>query len=595
MTIRIRNQRPAELYTDPFKVLEKIDVDKSEDEYGSDVYEHISETFIKPMYIPINQSNPVTIEDTSSNPPSDIDEDTLHNAIQHLWFDDTLDVQLQEQVNDIYRQGIQYHAQNDWFFEEQLSIEALVRNQMPIPKQTSTQIVKYSASLDVIPAARKFLADNDEDSASEWFATLSAYTHGIPISEYLVVTVQSSDVFEELKQAFRDFMVVWQASGNVNQKVIKLAGDFDKIDLSSDLSSTIFMPENTDTETTDMPYSFNRMLMYILGHSEENSQHGEIAVQPVDISQLHMPKTVMIINLENYSHAKASDIRDDWKNIEKAMRFKDSLNTISHKRLMTSKTITRTMSSPSKNSSSKSKGQGVARVKAAPFSGKPIPARNMLLIMKRLIESQITMRETENTFKSTKRTFMRANRRDPDNINLPGKSTITHYRPDIHIYLDTSGSISEDQYRDAISNLIALTKIIDTNLYFTSFSHHVSQTTLLQTKNNSVNDIYKQFMLTPKVSGGTDFEHVWNKIELLDMINENSGKSYQLNFIITDFGYSLSRNQRWSQKQASVKYTYYLPVSVGGRSWDGVKSMASDFRDQMVRAGDTNVRARMIM
>lgn len=310
---------------------------------------------------------------------------------------------------------------------------------------------------------------------------------------------------------------------------------------------------------------------------------------------MYLPENIVILNLENYAHAKPSDIKADWDVLEKALNAKKNLRFVSNKKLMTAKAVNRSIGGGDKSTSASSKGKALERAKVQPFSGKPIPAAKMLGMMKKVIESQVTQQVTQNTYKSHKISYMRPNRRKPDDINLPGKLTTTMYRPDIHVYLDTSGSISESQYRDAVTNLIMLTKRINCNLYLTSFSHYVSQTTLLKTKDRSTAQIYQQFLRVPKVTGGTDFEQVWRKIDMIDEFNKKNNYSHQINFMITDFGYSLSRDKRWSREQASVKNTYYVPMSMNPRGWQELRRWAKEFREQMIKAGDYGVRKRMLL
>lgn len=595
MPIRIRNHRPAILLNDPFNVLPDINANKTPDEYIKEIEDHIRERYVEPMYVPINPQHPVVIEDTVNGNVQQIDKDTLYNAILHLWTNPTLDVQLQDQVNEIFRQGIQYHTPNDWYFEEQLVIEALTRMKLPVPSNKSGRVIKYTASTDVIPAAKAFLAQNDPMNAINWFANISAYTHDRPFNNYLLMTVQTADVFNDIKQYVKNFVQVWQTQQPLSQDVNKLLSDFDKIDITNELSAGIFLPNGGGASSVEQDtLSFTRIIMYALSQFEKNNQ-GLLSVQPSNIQQIYMPENLIIINLENYAHAKASEIKDDWDTLEKALNAKKALNFVSSKKLMTAKAVNRSMTMASKSSSAISRNQSIERSKAKPFSGKPIPAKQMMAMMARVINSQITKKVTQNTYKTVKTSYMRPNRRKPDDFNLPGKLTTLNYRPDIHIYQDTSGSISEPQYRDSIMNLIMLTKQIDCNLYFTSFSHYVSQTVLIHTKNRSLNQIYKQFMAIPKVTGSTDFENVWRKIDMLNDFHERTGQSHQINFIITDFGYSLSRGHRWDSEQASVKNTYYVPISVDSRTWNEIRRWAEEFTEQMIKAGDYGIRSRILM
>ena len=82
----------------------------------------------------------------------------------------------------------------------------------------------------------------------------------------------------------------------------------------------------------------------------------------------------------------------------------------------------------------------------------------------------------------------KANRRDPDDYNKPGRITSVEYMPDLHVYVDTSGSISEANYQEAVLLLIRIAKKLNVNLYFNSFSHILSQQTLLKHMNTPGKD-----------------------------------------------------------------------------------------------------------
>lgn len=596
MTIKIRNQKPAVLYGNPFNVLPDIKPTKTLSEFEDAIMDHIKDRYIESMFTPINNQHPVKIEDHEGSNVKQIDKDTLFNGIMSLWASDTLDVQLQDQISEIYRQGIQYHAPNDWYFEEQLGVEALTRMKLPVPTQKSGKIIKYSASVDIIPTAKAFLAQGDAQSATNWFANITAYVRERPFNNYVLMTVQTADVFNDIKQSLKSFLQMWQAKQPINKEVNKLLADFDKIDLATDLSTCLFLPTNGGSSQAERDtLSFTRIIMYVMSQYEKNQAHpGALTIQPSNLQQVYFPENIIILNLENYAHAKPSEIKDDWDQFEKAMSAKKVLRFITNKKLMTAKSVNRGMGG-SMSSSSINKGRSVERAKVQPFSGKPIPAKVTLKMMAKIIGSQITKQVTQNTYKTFTTSYMRANRRKPDDINMPGKLAKVAYRPDIHIYLDTSGSISESQYRDSVTNLIMLTKQIDCNLYITSFSHYVSQTALLETKNKSMSQIYKQFLKIPKVTGGTDFEQVWKKIEMLDEFNKKNNYSHQINFIITDFGFSLSSGHRWSKEQASLKNTYYVPISIDNRGWKELRIWAKEFREQMIKAGDFSIRRRMLL
>lgn len=596
MTIKLRNQKPAVLYPTAFNVLPLIKPTEPVDVYVDKIETHLQTNYISPLYVPINPAHPVKIESTENGQTVDIDEDQLKASILHLWGSPTLDVQLQSQLGEIYRQGIQYHAQNDWYFEEQLGVEALTRLKQPLPSSKSGRVVKYSAQVDVIPAAKGFLGSQNDLDAMNWFAMMTGYLHDRQHGNFMLVTVQNSNVWNELIQTLQTFITAWTVNTPLSQDTNKLLSDLAKVDLTNELSAGLFLPNGGGQNAGERdPLSFSRILTYIIAHAEQTFQPGEVTVQPLNLFQMYLPENIIVLNLENYAHATAADIKRDWDTIDKALTAKKNLNFLSNKKLMTIQSVAKSMGSAQVSSTMASAGKPAERLAQTKFSGKPIPAKYTIKFMASVIKSQITSKQTQNTYTAQKSTFNRPNRRQPDNIDLPGKLKTTMYRPDIHIYLDTSGSISESHYQDAIMNLIKLTQKIDCNLYFTSFSHHISQTTLLKTKGVSLKEAYRLFQNVPKVTGMTDFEKVWQKIDILDAENRKNGRSHQINFVITDFGYSLSNGFKWSHEQASLRHTYYVPISVEKHTWNSILRMATDFRDQMQAAGDTGIRNRMLM
>lgn len=596
MTIKLRNQKPAVLYPTAFNRLPLIKPTKPVDEYVDAIETHLRDNYVEPLFIPVNPAHAARIESTENGQTTDIDADMLHQSILHLWGSPTLDVQLQDQLGEIYRQAIQYHAPNDWLFEEQLGVEALTRLKFPLPSSKTGRVVKYSASVDIIPAAKGFLGTPDDMNAMSWFANLTGYLHERQHNNFLLVTVQSADVWNDLLANLQSFVTVWSAKTPLNKDTNKLLSDLQNINMTNELSAGLFLPNGGGTNAAERdPLSFSRILTYVLAHCEQNFPQGAVTSQPLNLFQMYLPENIIVLNLENYAHATPASIKRDWDDIDKALTAKKNLNFISNKKLMTIKRITTSMGSAQMSSSVMSAGKPAERLAKVKFSGKPIPAANMIARMAKVIMSQITSKQTQNTYKTVKNTFMRPNRRQPDNIDLQGKLITTAYRPDIHIYLDTSGSISESNYRDAIMNLIRLTQKIECNLYFTSFSHVISQTAALKTKGVSAKTAYEEFMNVPKVGGGTDFEQVWRKIDILDDANTKSGRSHQINFIITDFGYSLSNGHKWELEQASLRHTYYVPISVDAHTWQYVLNYATKFRKQMVKAGDHNIRRRMLL
>lgn len=590
MNIQISNQKPALLYS-ASKVLPNIPVITDESTYNADRRDAISKMMVEPIFESIVPNVPVDIIDnTDPKNPLPITSDMVSDAINSLWIDDTLDVDTDTQLNEIYRQSLQYGQSSDWLIDEQLVAEALARQKLPLPGTNNGIVVQYTETTDIIPTAKQLLAKTAStlsDSDKElWFGTLGAYLHQNQNRNILPITVTSSAAFEHLKVEIKTALSM--ISANMTLDTNKMFNDLDAISIKGMLSSTFMLPSDNEA------YSFSRTLMSMLA-SFEASFSDELFIQPINISQLFNPENIVILNLEEYSHATARQIKNDWDKINQAININQRWNMVSNKKLTTAQAINQATTKTQGPHIRNKKGGPVHRVKTRHFSGTPVTSSQMLQAMIRVIQDTTTTRRTQNMYKVKKPTFMRANRRDPNNINAMGKFNTNKYRPDIHIYIDTSGSISEAQYRDAVMNIILLAKRISANLFITSFADYVTQTYQLQTKGLSVQQIYANFMRIPKTTGGTNFENVWSKIDAIDKINTKAGRSYQLNFMITDFEYSLSRNKRFSQQHASVKNTYYLPISTSKANWQYLVHAATSFSKEMVAAGDKNIRQRMLL
>lgn len=590
MNIQISNQKPALLYS-ASKVLPNIPVITDESTYNADRRDAISKMMVDPIFESIVPNVPVDIIDnTDPKNPLPITSDMISDAINSLWIDDTLDVDTDAQLNEIYRQSLQYGQSSDWLIDEQLVAEALARQKLPLPGTNNGIVVQYTETTDIIPTAKQLLAKTAStlsDSDKElWFGTLGAYLHQNQNRNILPITVTSSAAFEHLNVEIKTALSM--ISANMTLDTNKMFNDLDAISIKGMLSSTFMLPSDNEA------YSFSRTLMSMLA-SFEASFSDELFIQPINISQLFNPENIVILNLEEYSHATARQIKNDWDKINQAININQRWNMVSNKKLTTAQAVNQATTKTQGPHIRNKKGGPVHRVKTRHFSGTPVTSSQMLQAMIRVIQDTTTTRRTQNMYKVKKPTFMRANRRDPNNINAMGKFNTNKYRPDIHIYIDTSGSISEAQYRDAVMNIILLAKRISANLFITSFADYVTQTYQLQTKGLSVQQIYANFMRIPKTTGGTNFENVWSKIDAIDKINTKAGRSYQLNFMITDFEYSLSRNRRFSPRHASVKNTYYLPISTSKANWQYLIHAATSFSKEMVAAGDKNIRQRMLL
>ncbi|MGW0899790.1 hypothetical protein ACWD0G_22885, partial [Streptomyces goshikiensis] len=143
-----------------------------------------------------------------------------------------------------------------------------------------------------------------------------------------------------------------------------------------------------------------------------------------------------------------------------------------------------------------------------------------------------------------------------------------------------SGSISEENYQEAVMMLIRIAKKLNINLYFNSFSHFLSQEVMLRTENKSTAQIWKEFRRIPKVSGGTEYAQIWR------YINASRVRQRRLSLMITDFEWSPP-----SKRQDHPKNLYYAPCSA--MDWSSMVDLATRYADSMKHI-DPGIRQRLL-
>src|SRR5699024_2866 len=130
----------------------------------------------------------------------------------------------------------------------------------------------------------------------------------------------------------------------------------------------------------------------------------------------------------------------------------------------------------------------------------------------------------------------------------------TSYLPDIHLYVDTSGSMSVEDYQMACVMLMEMAHRADVNIYFSSFSDVLSQELLLPTKGRSRQQMATMIAAVPKVTGGTDYHQIWENI------NASPVRQQRMNIVLTDFEF-LPRSGRKVDHPRNIFYAPTVPGS----------------------------------
>lgn len=552
--MNIVNQKPVVLapeYTDQIKK-------------DLDVKDLLKQAVVNPLFTPLIPNQPVTMTANGTSYDADSIADLMSRCCG-----DVLDVMAEQSVKTILGQTmVNYNPNTNLGVIEMFPVQSGTAAKLPEPDGSS---VIYTPATDVIPMARQFLAGTG--SYDSFFASLAYYARPETLGFYFVNEL----AFDSFIQWFTQQMSM--LSTVLTPDVNKLASDFMQLKLPGLTESLIL--RNTDGES-DEPLSFARLIINLLMQYTNVAGPAEYGVLPFNLRELVYPHTIVFVNVERHSRATAKQVSDEWKIINNALQNKNRPKMISNNSLRRLTAVQRSLQRIASMAANAATNQGAMAARAANFrfsKNRPTIVDTTRTIRK--ILSKMTVQGmTMNVYKSSKPSFAKPNRRDPDDYNKQGKVVSTKYQPDIHLYIDTSGSISERDYEDAVKACIAMAKKLNINMYFNSFSHVMSQTTRLHLEGKSKAAIYKEFQKVPKVNGGTDYEQIWN------FINRSKKRVRELSIIISDF--------QWTARSAYVRHPknlYYIPCST--LSWDAIVRDADSFCKSAVH-NDPGIRARIL-
>lgn len=505
---------------------------------------------------------------------TEITPDNVVSAIEDLWLNNKVDPTLDQELRDIYNHLTPYTLSDENIIDDILGVQALYLAQLPHPSTNKKRMVTYTVQDDIIPSAFNLQSRWTNGAKDLFFASLYGYIRTRNFENILFIGVKN--------------LQAWQS---YTTKVTTLAQTTNSIELNTKAQQLAVLPFDTELSQTVLLNeslandSFEHILLQAL-HEEEPS--GDILPLPINAKSQIMPSVITFFNIERLANATPVEVTDDLNTINTATRYNMNMKMVKSNRLRTAQTIMPS-SAPSQSSH---KGGQLVRRKLSKINGKPLNMQQQLKRIIKIVNNRMSAQQSFNTYKTEKKTFMRANRRDPFNLNLQGKTTKTQYRPDIHIFVDTSGSISEQNHRASVLNLIMIAKKLDVDIYVSSWSHVISKPSRLHIKGKSVAQIYQEYLAIPKVGGGTDFEQFWDQINMIDQLCQKSNKSYRLSFVITDFEANIPRSRTFTNTEAAVRNTFYIPIAT--KNYAYVVSSAKKFVKGMAQKG-IDVFDHMIM
>lgn len=473
-------------------------------------------------------------------------------------------------------------------------IQALTGLGLPMPNPTSAL---YTAAGDIIPGAREVLAAVGAgsgptayaDGQNAWdslFGSLCATYKPATLG----VAFLGPETFGEFAEHLVNTAEALALSGTVSTDTVTKCKQL-RTDGLDGLTEGIILRRDADDITED--YSFARLLIsvardWIAGNERSAASAGTAAtaaIMPFDLAQWICPLTVIFINADAHARRSPEDIAREWKRNNAAT--KGGLHMVSTKALSKFNTMDKALTGLKQVITAREQNAHITRRDATEGDFSEVPpaptqaAKQIAAHLKKMEQ----VNRSENIFRYRKKDYNRSSRRRPNDPNIPGRRVAKRFYPDLHIYADTSGSMSETDYRDIVLLTAMLAKKLDVNLYFSSHSHVLSSETLIPTKGRSIKQITQMLSKIDKVSGGNRFEVVY------DYIQASPERKRRLNILATDFGWAAGSYQTFTHPKNLV----YVPAFDRTRSysWDSVRSQASEFINSM-RPFDPRIDSKLL-
>lgn len=403
--------------------------------------------------------------------------------------------------------------------------QELRKNHLPEPSAKVVYVVG-----DVSDAARNYEAQKDAQNRSALLANLGAFYNNMTALILLADDDQDVQNFRtlanpRLQAANRQII---PGDFTVQNKVfdgIMLRRDYKLADVSCD------------------PDSEARIIMDIATRA-----YGD-RILPSKTIEAVLPSMLVVFNAHKLARATTSELMAAKADLGRLMSL-DRSRVLSFAQMATLGTVNKAVQKM--NLMQNQLNNVLAKSAMSNSTGKfKIASINMARVHKKIMKIMKKMKNVDVS-KNPKYhqfdTFQRANRREPMNPDLPGVSMDLGYYPDIHLYVDTSGSITQKDYEDSVAMFIDIAKRLNCDIYFNSFTTDISQEAVVRCRNRSKGQIQKDIERIPKLTGGTTIDQVW---QYIDATKKNRR---QLSILISDFYVDVPRYLHHPEN------LYYIPT-----------------------------------
>lgn len=536
MAITIQGNKPVEL--------QPLTKDKLSKDF--DAMTSLKEVMVYPILTELIPGHPVTVQRDGMQ----ITEDDIATGIADAC-DENANVQTVDDMKMLYAQSlISYPRNSQLSFQRLFAVQAGKKANLPEP----SPMVVYTPAQDIIPICRQFLGAQVDYNTL--FATFAYYASPDTLGVYFA----NATAFDDFKAYLANTLTTIQTT--LPTDTLQCMNAMQNMTLNELTESLVLRNSDNDGLT---PYAFPRVLQSLLMNYSLQTPETQFGILPFHVGELILPKTMVFINIEEHARASASKIAQEWKIISNSLN--QPLPMVSLNKLNSLTAMQRNIQKIQGQAATAAQARlinGTIRTANMPFKATRPNMIDVYPILMRILRKMETVNKSMNSYKMVKSSFARANRRNPDDYNKLGKIVSTRYKPDLHLYIDTSGSISESDYREAVRLAIAMAKKLNVDLYFNSFSHILSQCAQLHTKDKNPQAIMREFQKIPKVSGGTDFTLVW------DYIMRSKKRQRELSIMITDFEFSAP-----NKHIDHPKNLYYLPCAT--MNWSHIRREAEHF------------------
>ena len=550
----IKNQNKTELF--PYYI------PKSKGDF--ELINYIKMAITEPIFKPLIKGMPLTIKKDNVDQSQ---EDIIDMLL--LCLGDNIDIDSEKNMKEFFSETlINFKKDTNLTIDNLFAIQSAIKQNLPEPDYN----VIYTANQDIIPVCKNFI--RGIDTYDTLFVSFAFYTRSNTLSFYFL----NEEEFNKFKEWAN--MSMQALTNNIPSQTSLLWQDFYNNVTLDGLTEGVTLRKKGKGLVDIDEYSFPRVIMELLMQYTKITPGNKYGIMPFSLEELFYPTTILFINIEKHSKSNGKTINDEWNDIKQALSLK--LNIMSKNKISKLTKVKRNLNRIKSAKDATNKSETVRHAENIPkFKNAPPTQKEFANILNKIINRMGNVNKSLNPFKVQKTSFQKPNRRNPDDFNKPGKINSFIYKPDIHIYLDTSGSISEENYQNTIVLLIKLAKKLNIDLYFNSFSHVLSEQSKLSIKDKTAPAIYKEFAKIPKVGGGTDYKQIWEYIE------KSPKRRKELSIIITDFEYLAPRNY--------VKHPdnlYYMPISE--TDWRMITDFATEFVKSMKHI-DSKCRNHLIM